>query len=59
MHEKNYTVGKGQVHWHIGLFCSFLVMFFLSFFHLAWDIWLPILLKKLKVHVQSKDLTSY
>lgn len=27
MHGKVYTVGKEQVHWHIGFFCGFLVMF--------------------------------
>lgn len=31
-HGKVYTVGKGQVHWHIALFCGFLVVFFRFFF---------------------------
>lgn len=32
MHGKVYTEGKGQVHWHIGFFCGFLVMFLWFFF---------------------------
>lgn len=31
-HGKVYTVGKGQVHWHIAFFCGFLVVFFRFFF---------------------------
>lgn len=27
MHGKVYTVGKEQVHWNIGFFCGFVVMF--------------------------------